>query len=300
MKAPSLETRQLRYFLAVAEHGTFTKAADELHIAQPSLSQAISKLEAQLGIPLFHRVGRRVVLSEAGRDLLEPCRRALRTMQAAEDAVLGNREANRGRLVIAAMPSPGISPGAELVAAFTERHPGVTVCVVGGWTAEEVTGLVKQGNVEVGLIAAARLRREKDLAVLPLGAQSLVFVSSVPGPHPDRDELSVADLAGCRLITSHPGSLMRQIVDEVLADQAGTMIACEVDHRTMILPLVLAGAGQAILPAGWREVASLSGLRVRPLTNSPRLRTAAVCRTEGLTPLATDFLHTIAQFKERL
>ncbi len=293
MDGPRLETRQLRYFLAVAEHGTLTRAADELRIAQPSLSQAIARLEQQLGIPLFHRVGRRVVLSEAGRDLLEPCRRALRTMQAAEDAVHANRQAHRGRLVIATMPSAGIAPGAQIVADFAAAHPGATVSIIGGWTAEEVTGMVKQGLVEIGLIAAARLRREKDLAVVPLGAQPLVLISADPGPCPERDELRVTDLAGCRLITSHPGSLMRQIVDEVLLDQPDTRITCEVDHRAMILPLILAGAGEAILPTAWRELAERSGLRVRPLTDSPRMWSAAVCRTQGLTPLASDFLATL-------
>lgn len=111
MSGPQLETRQLRYFLAVAEHGTLTKAADHLHIAQPSLSQAIARMEQQLGLPLFHRVGRRIVLSEAGRELLEPCRRALRTVQAAEDAARGAGASRRGRLVVATMPSSGIAPG---------------------------------------------------------------------------------------------------------------------------------------------------------------------------------------------
>lgn len=298
MESLHLETRQLRYFLAVAEHGTFTRAALELHIAQPSLSQAIAKLEAELGIPLFHRVGRRVVLSEAGRDLLEPCRRALRSMQAAQDAVSANREASRGRLVIATMPSAGIWPGAPVVARFCAEHPGVTVSVVGGWTIEEVTGLVKQGSVEIGLVSAAKLRRDKDLVVAPLGAQPLVLVSHDPGPHPERDELSVSDLTGCRLITSHPGSLMRQLVEDVLADQPETTIACEVDHRTMILPLVAAGAGEAILPDSWREPAIRSGLRVRPLTDSPRMWSAAICRPTGLTPLATVFLETISRVIE--
>lgn len=295
MDGPRLETRQLRYFLAVAEHGTFTRAADALHIAQPSLSQAIAKLEQQFGLPLFHRVGRRVVLSEAGRDLLERCRRALRTMQAAEDAVLGSREARRGRLVIAAMPSPGIAPGAELISAFTAAHPAASVSVVGGWTAEEVTALVTQGNVEIGLIAAARLRRDRELVVLPLGSQPLVLVSRRPGPRPELDELTASDLRGCRLITSHPGSLIRQIVDDVIAGQEDVSIVCEVDHRSMIVPLVLAGAGEALLAAGWEELSTHAGLRARPLIGAPQLWTAAICRAEGLTPLAQDFLRTISQ-----
>lgn len=295
MDEPHLETRQLRYFLAVAEHGTFTRAADALHIAQPSLSQAIARLEQQLGLPLFHRVGRRVVLSEAGQDLLEPCRRALRTMRAAEDAVLGSRAAQRGRIVLAAMPSPGIAPGARLVADFVAAHPAASVSVVAAWTAEEVMTLVKQGNVEIGLLAAAKLRRDKDLVVIPLGAQPMVLVSTDPGPCPDQDRLSAADLRGCRLITSHPGSLMRQIVDEVLADVEDVSIVCEVDHRAMILPLVLAGAGEAVLPAAWDELSAHAGLRSRPLAPSPRLWTAAVCRPDGLTPLAQDFLRVLTE-----
>lgn len=147
-------------------------------------------------------------------------------------------------------------------------------------------------------MSAAKLRRDKDLVVAPLGAQPLVLVSHDPGPHPERDELSVSDLTGCRLITSHPGSLMRQLVEDVLADQPETTIACEVDHRTMILPLVAAGAGEAILPDSWREPAIRSGLRVRPLTDSPRMWSAAICRPTGLTPLATVFLETISRVIE--
>ena len=300
MSGPQLETRQLRYFLAVAEHGTLTKAADHLHIAQPSLSQAIARMEQQLGLPLFHRVGRRIVLSEAGRELLEPCRRALRTVQAAEDAARGAGASRRGRLVVATMPSSGIAPGADLIADFLTTHPGVSISALGGWTAEEVTELVRSGSAEVGLIAAARLHRDKDLVVVPLLNQRLVIVSGEPDPFPDRDELSVEDLRGCRLITSHPGSVMRELVDEVLARQPDSTIACEVDHRTSILPLVLAGVGEAILPEAWEGLASRAGLRVRTLSDAPGMWSAALCRREGLTPLATHFMACVEHLRAEL
>lgn len=299
MSQPQLETRQLRYFLAVAEHGTLTKAADHLHIAQPSLSQAIARMEQQLGLPLFHRVGRRVVLSEAGRDLLEPCRRALRTVQAAQDAVLASRGSTRGRLVIAAMPSAGMVPGADLVSGFLRDYPAVTVSTVGAWTPEEVTTLVKQGAAEIGLYSAARLQRDKDLVVVPLGAQRLVVVSGEPDPLPNRDELTVAGLRESRLITSHPGSVMRQIVDEVLARAPESTIACEVDHRTAILPLVIAGVGQAIVPEAWEPLAERAGLRVRGLADSPRIWIGAACRRGGLSPLAEHFMEGIRDLRDR-
>lgn len=94
-----MDARQLEYFLAIVEHGGFSKAAAALHVAQPSLSQAMANLEADLGVSLFHRMGRGVVLSEAGRELLEPSRRVLRDLIAVRDraATLSGLHGGRSR-----------------------------------------------------------------------------------------------------------------------------------------------------------------------------------------------------------
>src|SRR5437763_4983385 len=82
-----MDLRQLEYLVAVVDHGGFTRAADALFVAQPSLSQGVRTLEAELGVPLFHRLGRRVELTSAGEALLEPARRMLRDATTARAAV---------------------------------------------------------------------------------------------------------------------------------------------------------------------------------------------------------------------
>ena len=103
-----MDGRQLTYFLAVVEHLNFGRAAEQLHIAQPSLSQAMSTLERELGVPLFHRVGRGIVLSDAGAQLVEPARQVLRDLDAAKAVVQSARGLQRGRVEMVSMPSPGI------------------------------------------------------------------------------------------------------------------------------------------------------------------------------------------------
>lgn len=105
-----MDARQLEYFLAIVDHDGFGRAALHLHVAQPSLSQAIANLEREIGVPLFHRIGRGVVLSTAGSELIGPARqvlRDLRTARATMDSVKGLR---RGIVELVTMPSPGIEP----------------------------------------------------------------------------------------------------------------------------------------------------------------------------------------------
>src|ERR1051326_5442830 len=109
-----MELRQMEYAVAVVEHGGFTRAADALFVSQPSLSQGVAKLETELGTPLFHRVGRRVVLTAAGEAFLEPARQVLRdvrTIRATVDAVSGLAA---GQLDLVALPTLAVEPTARL------------------------------------------------------------------------------------------------------------------------------------------------------------------------------------------
>ena len=119
-----MDTRQLRYFLAVVDQGGFVRAAEHLIIAQPSLSQTIATLERELGVPLFHRVGRKVVLSEAGEELVGPARLVLRDLDAARSSVDAVRGVRSGKLDLTTMPSPGIEPLTTMIA---ELHDPVSV-----------------------------------------------------------------------------------------------------------------------------------------------------------------------------
>ncbi|NED83450.1 transcriptional regulator CynR [Streptomyces sp. SID11233] len=125
----ALELRHLRYLLAVAEHANFTRAAEELHISQPTLSQQVKQLERTVGVQLLDRSGRAVRLTDAGESYAHYARRALQDLAAAERAVLDVRDLSRGALRLAMTPTFTaylIGPLAELL---HTRHPGITLDV---------------------------------------------------------------------------------------------------------------------------------------------------------------------------
>ena len=105
-----MDIRQLKFFLAVVDHNGFSRAAQHLLVAQPSLSQAIATFERELGMPLFHRIGRGVVLSEAGTALVGPARVVLRDLDEAKATMRALKGLRGGRIDLVTMPSPGMEP----------------------------------------------------------------------------------------------------------------------------------------------------------------------------------------------
>src|SRR5438067_8587363 len=215
-----MDARQLEYFLAIVDHDGFGRAAQALHIAQPSLSQAIAGLEREVGVQLFHRIGRRVVLSDAGTELVGPARQVLRDLRTAKATMASMKGLRRGRVELVTMPSPGIEPLSTLIRAFTRRHPGITVDAEAAFTADEVIHQVRQGACELGLAGAPGPLRPPGVDVLPLQEQDFVLVGAADAAFPDGDPLPIGGLAGVELIASPPGSLMRQVVDDILAEHA--------------------------------------------------------------------------------
>jgi DNA-binding transcriptional LysR family regulator len=303
-----MDVRQLTYFLAVAENLNFGRAAEQLHIAQPSLSQAIATLERELRVPLFHRVGRGIVLSDAGTQLVEPARQVVRDLEAAKAAARSARGLQRGRAELVVMPSPGMEPLSTLVRDFTAAYPAMTVTADAAFTSEEVIQAVKAGRAELGLLGAASLPRAGGLRILPIEDQSFVLISPPQSDEQqvvpfgeraaDSGRLPVAreDLAGARLVVSKQGSLMRQLVDDVLASGVDARIVVEVEHRTSILPMVLAGIGHAIMPTSWAPLAERAGALVRHIESSSVLRIALVSRTTALTPAARAFVECVESY----
>ncbi|WP_055701981.1 transcriptional regulator CynR [Streptomyces silaceus] len=121
------ELRHLRYLLAVAEHGSFTRAAEELHISQPTLSQQIRQLERAVGVPLLDRSGRAVRLTDAGAAYLPHARRALQDLAAAERAVHDVTDLSRGTLRLAVTPTFTTYLVGPLTALLHARHPGIAL-----------------------------------------------------------------------------------------------------------------------------------------------------------------------------
>jgi DNA-binding transcriptional LysR family regulator len=189
-----------------------------------------------------------------------------------------------------------------LIRDFTAAHPAMTVTADAAFTPEEVVQAVKAGRSELGLLGAASPPHTGGLRVLPIEDQPLVLISPPAGDAPPEDRggsvppVAREDLVGARLIVSRQGSLMRGLVDDVLASGVDARIVVEVEHRTSILPMVLAGVGHAVLPSSWTSLAQRSGARVRRIEPAVRLRIALVFRTGSLTPAAEAFVRCVERY----
>src|SRR5437773_2312171 len=122
-----MDLRRLEMFLAVADTGTFTRAAQAVHVSQPALSQAVRELETELGTHLFDRVPRGAVLTAAGEALVGPARQALRDVETARAAVAAVAGLEAGRLDLCAIPTLAVDPMPALVGAFRVRYPKVAL-----------------------------------------------------------------------------------------------------------------------------------------------------------------------------
>lgn len=284
-----MDARQLEYFLAVVDHGGMNRAAQALYVAQPSLSQAIRALERDLGTGLFDRVGRRLVLTQAGRALIEPARQVVRGLASARASVDSVAGLEVGRVEVAAMPSQAVEPLGGMIRRFTRRHPGLSVAVRAAFTPGEVLGMVRGGVTEIGLAAGPEPLTATGVEVVRLGRQRFVLVAPAGAPFPGT-VVRPGELAGQRMIVGQPGTGMRRLVDDLRATGVDLVDVVETEHREAILPLVLAGVGVALLADSWAPLAEQAGARVLDLDPPAYLHLALLHRTSGLTPPAQAFL----------
>jgi DNA-binding transcriptional LysR family regulator len=146
-----MELRQLVYFERVAELGSFTRAAQSLHLVQPALSQQVAALEREVGLPLFHRGARGVRLTEAGERLLPYARRVLGELERARQAVDELRQIRTGRVALGLPPSATLSLLPAILEQYRERYPAVEVQIVEEMTDELVQQLV-DGRLDLALL----------------------------------------------------------------------------------------------------------------------------------------------------
>jgi len=296
-RASALDVRRLSLFLAVVEHGGFTRAAQAVHISQPALSQAIAELEAELNGPLFHRLGGKVALTDAGAALVGPARMVLREIDAARQVTAEVNHLGRGRVDLSALPTLSTDPLPALLGAFRQAHPAVTVRIVSPGHPDELAEQVRSGAAEVGITDASHAA--DGLVAVPLCGQQLVAVFPPGSARPDRP-LRPADLADVPLIATPPGSSGRRLLDAALGrNRLRPVVAIETGQREAILPLVLAGAAAAVMPEALAVLAAAQGAVPVPF-DPPLTRELAIVRRPGSpTPSATAFLAVAASLAAR-
>jgi DNA-binding transcriptional LysR family regulator len=284
----TVELRQLRYFIAVAEELHFTRAAERLRIAQPALSQQVAKLERDTGVELFHRTRRQVELSAAGQAMLRPARQAVAEASAAVEAAQRAARGETGHLRIGFIESAAMTFVPQAVRRFSATRPEVGLSLSELSVDAQVEGL-RSGLLDIGIL---RLPASTEgLALGFLADEHLVVVLADSHPLAERKRISARSLAGEPLVL-----LAREMVpglyDQIISLQqghGGARVAQEATSIQAVLGLVAAGLGVSLLPA---SVTSLgrTGISFVRLAESPRSSIRIAWRESDRSPLTAAFL----------
>lgn len=281
-----MKIRQLEYFLAVTQRGTFSGAAAELGVTQSALSQALSALEAEIGAPLFDRTPLGVRLTVAGREFEGPAREALEATVRGTEAVARVDRLGGGSLVIACPSSLGVDPLARLLSAFHAEYPDVRLRVV-DLPEREVD---EQRLLDLGADVVVTFEEHvaADLQKTPLDPLELVALL----PRPARSPVTVQEVLGRGLVApsrqSAPRLYLASRVDAELIEES---IAVEVVHPEAVLQLVLSGAGATIVPAGQAlGAATMPGLAVCDLDPKATLPLVAAVPVAAMSAATSQFL----------
>lgn len=242
--------QQLQYFLAAIEHGSFSSAAEALHMAQPSLSEQVRRLEDELGVALFQRAGRGLVLTEAGRVLRPHAESTLAELEAARASVVEVRELRGGTAAFGTWGTARYYFGPDLIAAFRRRHPDVRVRLL-GQNSSEVVEAVHAGTLEAGAIVLPV--DDRGLEVHPVLRDELVFASTettrVRQPM-TMERLALAPLILPEATWGVDDPTRRQLA--VLAQRAGIVIEpeIEVEDAEAAVELAARGIGDTLVARG--------------------------------------------------
>lgn len=236
----------------------------------------------------------------AGSQLAIPARRVIRGLDVARSSIDALKGLGSGRLDITSMASPGVEPLTTLPRIFTGRYPEITITVRSAVDPQDVLHAVHTGGGELDLLGAPIRATSDHLVVIPVEQQGLILVTAAPDALAGRASITPRDLAGRRLITAQRGSLIHQFITDVQPSGVSISVPVDVQHRrSTILPTVLSGVADAVLPTGWTGLARSAGADVLPIEPTSQLHVALVHRLEPLTPAAAAaFVATVQAYIE--
>ncbi len=270
-----MELHQLRYVVAVAETGNFTRAAERSHITQPSLSQQILNLESEVGHKLFHRLGRKAVLTEAGATFLERARRILFEVENATKELKDHPALDR-RITVGAVPTVAPYLVAPLIERCRETHPNLLVHMREDFRSD-LNRAVLEGELDLAVVTLPI--KDHRLSVEPLLTEPLLLVVGKGHPLTGRSEITANDLAEETFVTMGDSSTLAAQIRSFCGDHN---FAPKIGYRcaqVATLKLFVAmGAGISILPQVAQLPADRESLTYLRLTGSAPTREIAVIR----------------------
>jgi DNA-binding transcriptional LysR family regulator len=297
----AVDMRHIRAFLAVAQQGSFTRAADHLALSQPALTICIRQFEERLGLPVFSRTTRRVSLTAAGRELLPTARRLLSEFEAALANMQAHADSQRGRVSVAALPSVAAEWLPPTVSHFARTYPQVSIEI----TVEDSPGVyrrVRENDVNFGF--AGQLRTAPDLTVRKLQAEQIGLVCR--SDHPlarRRSPLRWRDLEGCNVLDSGNDDCVRTVLAQLpRLTQTLTSSQYRTNKAAILVAMVEEGIGVTVMPlmAVPREYRTI--LAFRPLREPVVERAVYLVQRRNHTLSAAEnrFIETALATVERL
>jgi DNA-binding transcriptional LysR family regulator len=295
----NLTFRQLRVFVQVAQAGSMARAAAVLHLTPPAVSMHIKEIEAQVGLPLFDRDGRRITLSTAGEFFLVQARKLLAALKESEDAVARLRRLDLGLLTIG-MVSTAKYFVPQLLARFRTLHPGVDLRLRVAGNREQLVDLLRAREVDVTIMG----RAPKAIATRAQAFAAHPFVFVCPSAHPllARRSLPLKALEGHPFIVREPGSGTRAAMEQYFAErQFEPHITMDMSSNETIKQAVVAGMGISFLSLHtlWLELRNRL-VAILPVEATPVMRTWNVVTLQSklLSPAAEAFREFIIEHGE--
>jgi LysR family transcriptional activator of glutamate synthase operon len=289
-----MELRQLRYFAAVARHEHFTRAAADLHVAQPAVSQQVARLEQELRVRLFDRTSRRVRLTDAGRTFLERVERILADVESATGEMHEYAGEVRGRVTLGTLQMLAELRLPKLLRRFHAHYPRIEVALREGST-DDLIAELRSRALDMALVHFVENETPRGLASEPLFVDELAL--AVPPRHrlAARRTVRFEELRDEPFVAFKPGTALGRLVASVAAaHDFSPKIAFESGDTLTVRALVAEGLGLTVLP---REIAESPGPEVRvvafarpKLTRTIALAHLASRRLGPVTRLLAGFL----------
>jgi LysR family cyn operon transcriptional activator len=272
-----MELRHLRYFVALAETLSFTRAAERVHVTQSTLSHQIRQLEEEVGRPLFDRIGRRVLLTDAGEGFLGYAARALREVDQGLGELLRTPDALSGEVRIGATGTFNIGFVPECMALFLEKHPTVRI-TVDELAADTIAQRLIDGSLDLGIsyqpAEAGRLWFE------PLYTEEMVLVVGLAHPLAQRKRVRMVELHRQRMVLLPPSFATRAMLDECFrACGAEPVLAAEVNTIAPMIGLVARTSLATIVSS--QAIPPREDIRVIPLESPTPVRTPGILWQRG-------------------
>ena len=272
-----MEVHQLRYVCAIAETGSFSRAAEQCHVAQPSLSQQISKLEDELGARLFDRLGRSVRLTDAGRTFLPHARTVLHQTELARSEVEGRRRDARGTVIVGVIPTIAPYYLPQRITAFARRFPEATLRIV-----EETTPVLVESlrSLAVDIAILSLPLRHNEFEIVPLLTERLYVALPLDHPRAGAATISLRELRNERFVLLRDSHCFREIALAAChRAHLDPRIAFESGQFSSLLGMVAAGVGVSLVPE--MAIDPRAACRYVRISDAKAVRTIAAARLRG-------------------